>query len=672
MSAIFGIFHLDREPVDPARLNEMALALNHRGREATGIRHSCEVGLGHCMSYTTPESRHECYPLSATQNDAVMLTADARIDNRDELIENLNIDCQGSDNMVVTDGKVILEAYLKWGEDCPRYLVGAFAFAIWDGRTKRLFCARDHFGLKPFYYCQTDRSFVFGSEIKALWSGADLTRRVNELHVGYHLAAVVEDKSITAYQGIWRLPPAHWLAISAETSHRQMYWALDASRELKLQSEQEYTDAFLDILREAVRCRLRALSPIGTMLSGGLDSSSVTCLAYELMANSCGRPIHAVSAIFEKTQKCDERLYVHATVQNKEIRSHYVDIDALNPLGEVNDLLWHLDEPFVSPTYYIAWHMCRAAKEAGVGVLLTGLDGDTAIGHGDGYLAALARSGQWQRFASETKALAKHENSPSASLLFQVYGLPYLSELAEHWRWLLLIKQVDSLSYHLPVSRLKLVRHIMTQTWTARAKCIRGYFTTNDTYPRWSPSGVIKHDFARRIDLGDHIRVSMAERLRAPKTERQEQYALLSSGLQTHVFELMERISSAFGIESRHPFADRRLLEFCLALPPEQKLQNGWTRIVLRRAMAGIVPDQIRWRGGKAVNSAAVTQGIQLFARGTIEEIILHDPSHLETYVNIDTLRTTYQRYLTYGYTDDEMVVWQAVILALWLRHAQV
>lgn len=143
----------------------------------------------------------------------------------------------------------------------------------------------------------------------------------------------------------------------------------------------------------------------------------------------------------------------------------------------------------------------------------------------------------------------------------------------------------------------------------------------------------------------------------------------MTSGLIPYGFELTDKASMAFAIENRHPFADRRLVEFCLALPPQQKLQQGWIRMIVRRALANILPEKITWRGGKTVNSPAVTAAFSEVKTALLQEIIMNDPGPLEMYVNITALREIYQRYQLKQDLHDEILIWQAVTLALWLRY---
>src|SRR5918998_450263 len=184
MSGIVGIFYLDGRPLDPGLLRRMSESIAHRGPDGAGAwGEERGIGLGHQLFHTTPESLGEMQPLT-DRGGNVVLTADARIDNRDELFATLDLDDRPRGE--VGDGELILAAYKKWGERCPERLLGDFAFAIWDRRKQKFFCARDHMGLKPFYYYRSGNIFVFASEIKALLRIPEVPQRLNEVAVADH------------------------------------------------------------------------------------------------------------------------------------------------------------------------------------------------------------------------------------------------------------------------------------------------------------------------------------------------------------------------------------------------------------------------------------------------------------------------------------------------------
>jgi len=238
MSGISGIFNLDGSPVDRDLLRRMTERIRHRGPDRTGYWTSGPVGFGHQMFCTTPESLREQQPL-ANDSGTLCLTFDGRVDNREELRTALrSTDFHPRDD---TDAELVLRAYECWGEDSPCKILGDFAYAIWDGGTRRLFCARDILGLKPFYYYTNGRIFLFGSELQQLFEFKELSTKPNEGMIAEHLADEVTNREETLWEGILRVPPAHALVVEAGRSPRKTrYWDIDYSRKIRYGTAQEY------------------------------------------------------------------------------------------------------------------------------------------------------------------------------------------------------------------------------------------------------------------------------------------------------------------------------------------------------------------------------------------------------------------------------------------------
>jgi asparagine synthase (glutamine-hydrolysing) len=408
-------------------------------------------------------------------------------------------------------------------------LLGDFAFALWDARQHRLFCARDHLGLKPFYYVHTAASFAFASEIKALFALPWTPRRPNETRVADYLMQMVQDKEATFYDGILRLPPAHTLTVTPAGLRLQPYWGLDPEREIRYASDADYAEAFRERFVEAVRCRLRSSLPVGTFLSGGLDSSSVTCVAGTLMGADDARPLPTFSLVFDDVRQSDERPYIEAVLAQGGLQPHYVYGDHANPLDELDRMLGHVEEPFFTPSLYLGWQLYRAAQVHGIGVMLDGFLGDSAVAHGDRYLTELAATRRWRTLAREMHTIAgliggRRKGYPR--LLRQYILAPLLLE---------------------PMHR----------TWAA---------LTRPELPASPCSRFINSDFARRIGWMARARAFGENVPRTPLSTRQEQMTDLTSGALPGVFEIVNKATAALGVTLRYPFTDRRLLGF--ARPP--------------------------------------------------------------------------------------------------------
>lgn len=626
MSGILGIFYRDGRTVERENIEPMTDILAHRGSDNVGIWLSGSVGMGHRLRWTTPESLLEHMPrVDRTGN--FVITADLRLDNRSELIANLNFDASYLNK--ITDSELVLAAYQKYGEDCPNKLLGDFAFAIWDERSQHLFCARDCYGVKQLYYYCSDGVMVFATEIKALLCLSEVPRRLNETKVADYLLTCLEDREITFYQGIYRLPPAHSLTVSRERVRSQQYWSFDPEKNIILGSDGEYAEAFGELFTEAVRCRMRSAFPVGTLLSGGLDSSSITCVARNLLDRQRQPNLPTFSAIFATVTQCDERPYINAVVEQGGIEPHFIPGDRIGPLTDWDRTVWHQDEAYYAPNLFLHQELYRVAQQQNVRVLLDGFDGDTTVSHGIAYLAELTRSGNWLYLIPEVMGLARNfERSPRQ--MFWRHGLE-------------------------PIVHPKLRR--FGNKLIAR----------NQSLPK--PSLLLQADFARRIQLKQRLEHLQQGRSQLPKSSREAHYRLLTAGVMPFALEAADKASAAFEVEPRYPFFDKRLMEFCLALPPEQKIYRGWTRVIMRRAMEGVLPSKIQRRGGKSNLGANFSHGLRL-GQEKLDRVIQSDLAAIEDYVDLASLRSLYQRFsssqeIAHG---DYLLLWKSLSLALWLK----
>ncbi|MEO1429120.1 MAG: lasso peptide isopeptide bond-forming cyclase [Cyanobacteria bacterium J06633_8] len=632
MSGIVGVHYLDGRPIDGKDLSKMVDILAHRGPDGADTWIGESVGLGHRMLWTTPESLIETLPL-VKQDGNLVITSDARIDNREELIAALQINNRPSDK--VADSELILAAYEKWGEQCPEHLLGDFAFAIWDKRKQQLFCARDHIGIKPFYYYRNSDSFVFASEIKAIHTLPNIDRKVNETRIAEYLLIIFEDKTTTFYQDIFRMPPGHCMTVSKEDIKIRCYWELNPHKEIKLGSDEEYAAAFREIFTEAVRCRLRSAFPIGSTLSGGLDSSSVACVARNLLDKN--QPLHTFSVIFDETPECDERPFINAVLAQGNFTPHYLNGDKFTPLEDINSMIWHQDEPFYFANSYLYWNTCPAAKNKGIRILLDGFDGDTSVSHGLGYFDELANKGRWLELVKELKSRAKYTDTSLWNLLS-----PYL--------W----------GYALKQSHRKFIYKVRRKLAKLN-KFRKAKSNTQDiTYK------IIKDEFIERIAWNEHLQRLEEKRSKPQPSERDSHYRYLNWGLIPFFLEVIDKSAAAASIEANHPLFDKRLVEFCLSLPPEQKIYRGWTRMILRRGMENILPKKVQWRTDKNNFEPTVIHALVDLNRELVEKVIVHDSEHVEEYVDMEAVRKIYQQLISKRKPSDVIPVWITTLLQYW------
>jgi asparagine synthase (glutamine-hydrolysing) len=389
-------------------------------------------------------------------------------------------------------------------------------------------------------------------------------------------------------------------------------------------SDQEYAEAFRSIFTEAVRCRLRSAFPVGSMLSGGLDSSWIVCVARKLLADSGHPPLHTFSATFETVPQCDERRFIEAVVTQGGVEPHFIAADRLGPLVDLDRILRFTDEAFFAPNLYMHWALFQAAAGAGVRVLLDGLEGDAVVSFGVKRLAELTRSGRWLEVARSASKIGHDFGGSRRAILWRHAIKPCLP----------------------PWTR---------QMWLG---------VRNPVRPIWDPERIVNPTFSRQVRVGDRWRALLPQD--EPRTEQENHLRRLNSALIPLLHEAVDTPAAFVGIEPAYPFADRRLVEFCLAAPSSQKLKGGWTRWLIRRAMEGILPPAVQWREGKSDLSPNFNRGMRELHREIIEEQ-LRQPGTLGRFVDMGTYREVCRRYLSSGTTSQAMAVWKAVTLGKWL-----
>lgn len=634
MSGIAGIFQRDGKPVTRSAVNGMLATIAHRGGDGWGVWTTGEVGLGHRMLWTTPESLCERLPY---ENDAsgITITCDARIDNRSELIEALGL-CAPPPK--ITDSALILAAYEKWGEGCPSHLIGDFVFVIWDRRAHRLVCARDPMGVKCLYYFCSDNLFVFASEIKAIVSLPEVPRRLNEQRVLDYMVNLFDDRRITFYRDVYRLPGASVMTVSRDKFHTTQYWSLDPHHELRLSSDAEYTEAFRACFTESVRCRIRSAFPVGSALSGGLDSSAIACTARQLRDETGDQsPLDTFSLIFpglpqQDLRYIDERKEMDTVLRSGTFRPHFVHADQLSPLKDVNRIHWHLDEAFFAGNLYLHWALYSAAKENGVRIFLDGLDGDTTVSH----------------------------------------GFEYLADLIVSFRWKKLLREIRLIRQNLHIGRKRILTYFciapFCPTWV--------YTLRNALHGRFGDTRVtdtlLNEDFKQRLHLTERVNTLLVSKRSCLRNAREKHWEMLNAPLYAHALELADKASGAFQVEARYPFFDRRLLELCLSLPANQKLGQGWSRLVLRRAMQGILPPEIQWRPAKGNLSPNFYSRLLNADRELLDAVLLSQSPVLAPYVDAGAVRQIYEKFSSNPrrYPDESVQVFATVNLAVWLQTA--
>ena len=371
MSGIYGMVRLDGAPVTSEMLGPQASVMAGWGPDGHGQWCGEQTGLGFLSLHTTQESFHERMPASLRTAPHLFITADARIDNRDELFHALSVPAPG--RAQTPDSSLILLAYERWGADCVKRLLGDFAFAIWDVRERLLFCARDPLGCRPLYYHAGVRSFLFASDIKAVLAGVE-SPRLNEPLLAAHLQMrpYYARKTLTFYQNILKLPAGHTLLLTPGALRLNRYWAPENVPGRSGRVEEELRDLF----RQAVECRVRSAFPVAAHLSGGIDSSAVTLQAARLLRME-GRQLATFSWSPPSRHGTNEYARIDAVCRQESLRCEYLPVTAAS-------LLRVMERDFTTePVELLAReeNVQRRAEALGIRVILSGWGGDEGVTH---------------------------------------------------------------------------------------------------------------------------------------------------------------------------------------------------------------------------------------------------------------------------------------------------
>lgn len=556
MSGITGVCNFDGQPVNHSLLHRMTAAIAHRGPDQILHWVNGAVGFGHLMLHTTPESVHERQPLT-DESGKLCLTMDGRIDNREEMIAEL--ESKGARLRNDTDAEIVLRAYECWGSECPRKIIGDFSFAIWDERHRHLFCARDVVGNKPFVYHWNGRRFLFSSELHALFEDPATPQEPNEGMIGEYLAVKITHIEETLYKNIMRLPPAHSMIVKNGQARKFRYWNIDGSREIKYPTDRDYAEHFTEVFKESVRSCLRSHRPVGAYLSGGLDSSSIVSMVQTIyqagLVDDLG--FETFSMVYPGLA-CDETVYIREMVERWKLRANYIPLQE-SPLDRLREQTAFYKDICDYPNGTQTDPIRVLAREKGIRVLLTGLGGDERLSGSLYYFSDFARRGKFLRLFQEMRKQTIYPMS--------VRGLSAL--------------------YHYAVVPLlpNVVRRMKNSTTRA--------FRRRPEIPGW-----IRAEFARRINLADRLRADPTggQPLRSSQAWLR---MLLEHGGRVHGTELEDRTAASFRVEQRHPFTNRKIIELSFHLPENQRLRRDH-KVILRNAMEGMLPEVVRQRRDKA------------------------------------------------------------------------
>ena len=618
MCGISGI--VARRRVNLTAVKAMNALIRHRGPDGEGVWQSADrqVVLGHRRLAVIDPTPAGAQPMVSPSGDLV-LTFNGEIYNYLELGDDLKAD--GSTFNSKSDSEVLLQGYARYGEDVLRHLNGMFAFAIYDSVHRRLFCARDRFGEKPLLYVDGPGFFAFASEYKALLSLAEVSHDVdtdrllnflNQPRIG------LDSERDTVFREIKQLLPGEYLFVDLESMDVTVmrYWHPQTDPALSRLDDREAVERFRSLLIDSVKIRMRSDVPVGSCLSGGLDSGSIVCLNRQILGGTV--PYHVFTGRFPGTS-ANEWPYAQEIVNAANVTSHLVEPLPETFLDDLPDFMWHNELPVGSSSQFAQWCVFRLAKESGVTVLLDGQGADELLAGYEQYfreyLTALRASGDYDR----EEELAIRSRYPAALLGPKQSLAAQLPQPLRYGMAQLLKKGSD-------------FRFGLSRSATNRVRAVNGDVV----------AGV------------------------SALTDK-----LLEDSFVAHLPTLLrygDRNSMAHSREVRLPFCDHRIAELSLSLAPRTLIGEAQTKRLLREAMKGILPERVRTRWNKQGFLPPQESWMEGKLLGWIEETIASPAFAARGFWNVPWWKSALKR-LQSGEHHMAWELWRPVICEAWYQY---
>ncbi|UTR10557.1 asparagine synthase-related protein [Evansella sp. LMS18] len=561
MSAIAGIFREDESYINPEYTSILLNGLQSYQVDDIQSWHKNNMFLGSIRQWITPESIGEQDPHYDPQRK-LAVTADAIIDNREELFNRLQIPLRSRDE--TSDTELILLGFEKWGETVPEYLVGDFAFIVWDEREQKLFGARDFSGSRTLYYNYANHQFSFCTTIRPILGLPYIKIELNEQWLAEFLAitTVIDtvDASLTPYKSIYQVPPAHSITVHKGSIKMKKYCSLRTGKKLKLKSDGDYIEAFHEVFSKAVKSRLRTHKHVGAQLSGGLDSGITASYAAKLLKKQ-NRQLYTFSYVppadFEDytpgNLMPDETEFIKKTASYiGGVNAHISDFEGEDPYSVIDEFLETLEMPykFFENSFWIKG-IFEAAHNEGAGVLLNGGRGNLTVSWG---------------------------SAPD-----------FYAVLLKRLRWIKLFQELDQYSKIAGGARLRRVPSIVKLA-------LPSFHGLSGKAESPLPS-LINPAFAARTNIYEKLKdygldetgwFASQDIYRHKRNHFEEVFHWNASST------VSSKLSLQHKLWKRDPTNDLRVVKFCLSLPENQYVQNGMDRALIRRAAKDLLPDEIR------------------------------------------------------------------------------
>lgn len=562
MSGIVGVWNLDGRPIEPALLARLSATLAHRGPDGDGLWVQGAMGLACRLLRVTPESSEETQPLVDASGAALVF--DGRLDNREELLAILEVPAG------CPDPALVLAAYQAFGERFTERLAGDFALGLFDPSRQQLLLARDAIGVRPLYYCRAGDAFLFASEIKALLAHPRVSARPADDDLALYLlgGSAYDYRGLTFFEGVSSLLPAHLAILTPERFVIRRYWDFDPCRRTRLGSFGEYAEAFRDHFERAVRRRLRSAYPVAVSVSGGVDSSSIFCVAETLRRHRPDRQpaILGLSYTSADGSPSDEKAFLLEIERAYGIEIQRVPM-GLGFLNDCRNAVWHVEAPILDEQWNSTHALLQTVCQRGARSVLTGHWADQML-FDQAHLIDLVYRRAWGKVRAHLSEFGRWHTDVDPRYFRQRFFL-------------------DLVKYSVPSALLQALRRFRPKPvlpWYTEALRKRAH---------WSAS-------KQPVSLGSFI-----------TAHARSLYEQARSSHHVLCMEWDNKVASMHGLEIAFPFLDRDLLAFLMGIPGDMQTWNGIPKAILREAMRGVLPNPIRERRWKADFTDLVNAGME-------------------------------------------------------------
>jgi len=624
MSGVVGIWNVDGQPVSPSLLASLSTRLAHRGGDHYGQRIDGSVGLACHLLRIAPESATEVQPF--VHPFGTVLVFDGRLDNRDEILALVHDESDVTTHS--PDPALILALYHRDGERFIERLTGDFALALHDPQRRILLLARDALGVRPLYYTRTRTSIVFASEIKALLAHPDVVTQPNDdMLACYVSSARPQDASMTCFQDVYSLMPAHLARVTSDNFSTRRYWDFSVS-ELRLDSRQAYAEAFRHYFTLSVRRRMRSATPVAVSVSGGLDSSSILCVAETLRRTHHGPApsLIGISYLSPEGSPSDEQTFLADIERMYDLSIARIPPRTPGSMDGCEKSVWHIEAPYLDQQWNTLHHSLDLARRAGARVMLTGHWGDQVLCP-QGYLVDLFRQWRWHELATHLQEFNRWMTDADPHTFRKRFCLDLIKHYAPHAL--------------LPFIRLLRARQPDWYTATLRRRARR--------------------HMLRQPLLGIHL----------PTVHARSLYDEARSPHHAFCLEWDNKVTAMHGLDMALPFLDRDFLSFLMNIPGEALTCHGIPKGLLRNALRGILPDTIADRRWKADFTHLVNAGMEQDFPTLARHLESGTAAVRRGYLNpsaIQALLSRYRDQLKNGTCEAAWTLGDMLALELWLQ----